>query len=248
MRAMILAAGRGERMRPLTDTCPKPLLKINGLALIEYHLIALHLAGITEIVINHAWLGDKIENYLGNGEKYGVSISYSPEFDALETAGGIIQAMPLLFANSTQKSMKNHTEKVIENSFSKQIFLVINGDIFTDYNYVNLVEYAKNMTSNQAHLVMVENPKHNPQGDFCLEGKSLTEQTAIDTNASKFTFSGIGLYQASFFSGLKKGKRALGPLLRSTMKKGAVSGELYKGQWTDVGTVERLEEINKSFS
>lgn len=217
---MILAAGRGERMRPMTDNCPKPLLKVAGRALIEYHLLALKKAGLREIVINHAWLGEKIEHYLGDGQQYGLSITYSPELDALETAGGIIQALPLLVDNNTEQ------------------FLVINGDIFTDYNFSQLVE--KKLTS-KAHLVMVKNPEHHLEGDFSLSEGILS--TSLQASTKKYTFSGIGFYHADFFAGLKQGKKALAPLLKKAMLAGDVSGELYQGLWTDVGTPERLQQL-----
>ena len=197
MKAMILAAGRGERMRPLTDTCPKPLLKIANRALIEYHLIALQKADITEVVINHAWLGSKIEKFLGNGQQYGLTISYSPEQQALETAGGIIQALPLL------TSADNLHEQ----------FLVVNGDIFTSYDFAPLLKkQLKQELTSKAHLIMVTNPEHHPEGDFFLSKGRISEQTTDKIKNDKCTFSGIGIYQASFFAGLKAGKRALAPL------------------------------------
>jgi len=235
---MILAAGRGERMRPLTDRCPKPLLKIADTALIEYHLIALQQAGIKEIVINHAWLGNKIEDFLGSGHKYGLSISYSPEQSALETAGGIIQALPKLIDNNQSSDNPN--------SYVQQQFLVVNGDIFTDYNFSSLL--GKNITS-KAHLIMVKNPLHHPQGDFYLSNNKLFEQnnnSLSQQQSHKYTFSGIGLYHASLFTGLKEGKRALAPLLKQAMKSAEVSGELHHGLWTDVGTPQRLAELQDS--
>ena len=221
---MILAAGRGERMRPLTDTCPKPLLTVANKALIEYHIIALQKAGITDVVINHAWLGYKIENFLGNGRQYGLSICYSPEQQALETAGGIIQALPLLTSGS------NLDEQ----------FLVVNGDIFTAYDFTPLLQ--RKVTS-EAHLIMVTNPEHHPDGDFFLSDGCIFEEKVDKSNTGRYTFSGIGLYQTSFFDGLKTGKRALAPLLRKAIKCAGVSGELYTGLWTDVGTPERLQQL-----
>jgi len=223
MKAMILAAGRGERMRPLTDNCPKPLLKIGSKSLIEYHLHALAVAGIKDVVINHAWLGEQIESAIGNGEKYSLNIRYSPETEALETAGGIIQALPLL---------KNKDNQI----------LVINGDVFCDYPLQRLV--AKKITD-QVHLVMVPNPIHHKEGDFFLNDAYLSEFN--ENQKPKLTFSGIGLYHIDFFANLDGGKRALAPLLRAAMSNRQVTGELYTGMWNDVGTPERLEQLNNWF-
>jgi len=237
MKAMILAAGRGERMRPLTDTCPKPLLKIADKALIEYHLIALKKAGIKDVIINHAWLGTKIEAYLGNGQQYGLSISYSPEQQALETAGGIIQALPQLLAKNSSDTSENQTQ-----------FLVVNGDIFTNFDYSLLLN--KTITA-KAHLVMVNNPLHHPQGDFYLSNAKLLDQISNEQSqqlTDRYTFSGIGVYQACFFADLVQGKRALAPLLRKAMQNEEVSGELYQGDWADIGTPERLKELERKLS
>lgn len=212
MKAMILAAGRGERMRPLTDTCPKPLLQAGGKALIEYHIEALAAAGINEIVINHAWLGDQIEK-LGTGERYGVRLHYSHEATALETAGGIIQALPWL----------------------GEVFIALNADIWTDYPLARLPAEPEGL----AHLVMVDNPAHHPQGDFGLRENVLDEQ-----HEPRLTFSGIGVYRAGLFADLRPGVRPLGPLLRAAMQQGKVSGEYYSGQWRDIGTPQRLAELD----
>lgn len=209
MKAMILAAGRGERMRPLTDKTPKPLLQAGGKALIEYHLEALARAGFSQVVINHAWLGEQIEQALGDGRRYGVQIEYSSEGTALETAGGIVKALPLL----------------------GEVFLALNADIWTDYPLEHLPQAPPGL----AHLVMVDNPQHHPQGDFALVDTQLSE-----AGESRLTFSGIGIYRASLFDQLAPGVRALGPLLREAMQQGKVSGEHYHGQWLDVGTPERL--------
>lgn len=222
MKAMILAAGRGERMRPLTDTLPKPLLQVGDKALIEYHIEALHKAGIKELVINHAWLGNKIERYLGNGRRFGVQIRYSREAEALETAGGIRQALPLL---------------------GNTPFIVVNGDVFTDYDYTQLTELNFNC---MAHLVLVNNPEHNPQGDFYLQDKQVYDKANKPEQVKRFTFSGIGLYQPEFFAALKPGKQALAPLLREAMAQQQVSGEFYPGLWLDIGTPQRLEALNQS--
>lgn len=212
---MILAAGRGERMRPLTDNLPKPLLKVAGKMLIEYHLEKLKAAQITEVVINHAWLGEKIEQALGDGSRYGLTIHYSPEVEALETAGGIINALPLL-GNSE--------------------FIVINGDIFCDYELSSL----PSSLSGLAHLLLVGNPEHHLEGDFALTNSGLLEQTG----ENKQTFSGIGVYHADLFKGYPRGKLALAPILRKAMDQQQVTGEFYQGIWHDVGTPERLSELD----
>lgn len=227
MKAMILAAGRGERMRPLTDTCPKPLLNVGGLPLIGHHLQRLQLAGFHDVVINHAWLGSKIEAALGNGQEYGINITYSPETSGgLETAGGIATALPLL---------------------GDKPFLVINGDVLTDIDFqqaVNIGNYIENSNA-LAYLWLVDNPNHHPQGDFSLTaagdvGKQIPEQS--------LTFSGVGVYQPSLFSQIRVHTRAkLAPLLHSAIEAGRVKGEHHHGLWLDVGTVERLEQANKLF-
>ena len=215
MKAMILAAGRGERMRPLTDHTPKPLLEVGGKALIEYHLMALHQAGIRDVIINHAWLGEQIESRLGKGEHYGLEIQYSAEVPvALETAGGIIQALSRLGTDP---------------------FIVINGDIWCDYPMQQLPQQPDGL----AHLVMVDNPPHHLQGDFCLTAGRLQAE-----GQSKLTYSGIGVYHPRLFTGLEPGIRPLAPLLKQAMAKGQVSGEHYRGQWLDIGTPERLHELD----
>jgi len=234
MKAMILAAGRGERMRPLTDTMPKPLLQIAGKSLIEYHIEALVKAGITELIINHAWLGEKIEAYLGDGARYGTSIHYSPEDQALETAGGIKQALYF---------------------FDDEPFIVLNGDVFTDYPFTRLITSAERLLSSHsstqsdnnimAHLVLVNNPIHHSQGDFyCIDHLVYDQLKA--PQVQKYTFSGIACYSPDFFRSIKAGKQALAPMLRTAMATQQVSGEIYQGQWWDIGTPERLEELNCS--
>ncbi|MEW5755076.1 MAG: N-acetylmuramate alpha-1-phosphate uridylyltransferase MurU [Pseudomonadota bacterium] len=219
MRAMILAAGRGERMRPLTDVRPKPLLPVGGRALIEYHLLALRAIGIEEIVINHAWLGNVIEEALGDGERYGVRIQYSPEpAGGLETGGGIYQALPLL---------------------GKRPFIIVNGDIWTDYSFQALPKEPDGL----AHLVLVNNPLHNPSGDFYLQGAKL-----VDNSSLRLTYSGIGVYRPEMFADCQPGRFPLAPILRRYISQGLISGEHYTGQWYDIGTPERLEELNKSLS
>ncbi|MDD3884291.1 MAG: nucleotidyltransferase family protein [Gallionella sp.] len=221
MKAMILAAGRGERMRPLTDHTPKPLLAAGGKPLIVWHIERLVAAGITDLVINHAHLGQQIEQSLGDGSRFGASISYSNEGAALETAGGIAFALPRL---------------------GEQPFAVINGDIYCDYDFSPLPGHAATLANSDdlAHLVLVENPAHNPQGDFGLQ-----EQRVID-GAPKFTFSGIGLYKPTLFANIPRGSKApLAPLLREQIAYGHVSGEYHDGIWLDIGTPERLTELDK---
>ncbi len=219
MKAMILAAGRGERMRPLTDTTPKPLLEVGGKPLIVWHLETLAQAGVHDIVINHAWLGEQIEAQLGDGRAYGVRIHYSPEKpEALETAGGIIQALPLL---------------------GQDPFLVINGDIWTDYPLANVVK--RSLASEMlAHLLMVDNPPQHPEGDFVLNDGLL-----IAEGEPRLTFSGIGVYSPELFADLAPGRRALAPILRAAMAEGKISAEYYRGQWFDIGTPERLQQLNE---
>lgn len=215
MKAMILAAGRGERMRPLTDNTPKPLLMAAGRPLIEYHLHALARAGIREVVVNHAHLGAQIEQALGDGSRYGLSIHYSAEGKALETGGGIFNALPLLGATP---------------------FLVINGDVWCDYPLQQL--FVRRV--NKAHLVLVPNPPQHPRGDFCLQGERVYEG-----EEGRLTFSGIGLYHPALFSGCAPGAFPLAPLLRAAMARGEVSGERYDGRWFDIGTPERLSQLDE---
>ena len=217
MKAMILAAGRGKRMRPLTDSIPKPLLEVQGKPLILWHIEKLSQCGFSEIVINIAHLGYKIPELLGNGSQYGVSISYSDEqkSGALESAGGIKKALPLL---------------------GQETFLVVNGDVFCDYNFdPNFQLYDK-----KAHLILVNNPSHNPNGDFGLD------DTLVLKKAQKmYTFSGIGYYNPLLFEDNPVGKSALAPLLRKEIELKNISGEIYAGEWHDIGTPQRLEDINK---
>lgn len=216
MKAMILAAGRGERMRPLTDHTPKPLLKVGGKSLIVWHLERLARAGFKEIVINHAHLGVQIEQSLGNGSQWNVSIQYSPEAIALETAGGIANALPLL---------------------GDAPFLVVNGDIFIDIDFAQLKLHAPNL----AHLVMVDNPPQHTQGDFAFIGNKLMPE-----GDAKLTFSGVGIYEPSLFAEIEKGQPAkLAPLFRAAMLKQQVSAEHYQGEWYDIGTPERLQCLNQ---
>ncbi len=229
LRAMVLAAGRGERMRPLTDHIPKPLLMAGGKPLIVWHIERLVRAGITEIIINHAHLGAQIEAALGDGSQFGAQIRYSPEGTALETAGGIAYALPML---------------------GDEPFAVVNGDIYCDYDFTHLPERAAALQGrgDAAHLVLVNNPAQHPHGDFHLHDGCLlpTNDPRLTTNDSKLTFSGIGLYQPALFANIARGTKApLAPLLRAQIALGKVSGEHFTGRWVDVGTPQRLEELDK---
>ncbi|MCX6052230.1 MAG: nucleotidyltransferase family protein [Campylobacterales bacterium] len=217
MKAMILAAGRGERMRPLTDTLPKPLLEVRGKPLIVWHVEKLAACGFKEIIINIAHLGYKISEFLGDGSTWLVEIKYSDEQQegGLESAGGIIKALPLL---------------------GDEPFLVVNGDVFCDYDFDANFDLGEKL----AHLILVPNPEHNPQGDFGLDGSLVVNEVE-----KKYTFSGIGYYNPKIFDKMEYGKSALAPLLRKTIEKSEVSGALYHGIWHDIGTVERLEFINR---
>ncbi|MCW0923735.1 nucleotidyltransferase family protein [Pseudomonas sp. RG1] len=214
MKAMILAAGKGERMRPLTLTTPKPLVRAAGVPLIEYHLRALAAAGFTEIVINHAWLGQQIEDHLGDGSRFGLSIQYSPEGEPLETGGGIFRALSLL---------------------GDDAFLVVNGDIWTDYDFSVLHQPINGL----AHLVLADNPAHHPKGDFTLIDGKVQDG---EPDAQTLTYSGIAVLHPQLFDGCSAGAFKLAPLLRNAMAKGEVTGERLKGHWVDVGTYERLAE------
>jgi len=216
MKAMILAAGKGERLRPLTLHTPKPLVRAGGVPLIEYHIRALAEAGIDELVINHAWLGEQIEAYLGDGRRLGVCIQYSAEGEPLETGGGIHRALPLLGAEP---------------------FIVVNGDIWTDYDFGALKRPLKGL----AHLVLVDNPEHNLKGDF-----SLIDGCIGDGDTAMLTYSGIAVLSPQLFTGCSAGAFKLAPLLRQAMAVGKLSGEHYRGRWIDVGTHERLAEVERT--
>ncbi|WP_020407768.1 N-acetylmuramate alpha-1-phosphate uridylyltransferase MurU [Hahella ganghwensis] len=225
MRAMILAAGLGTRMRPLTEKTPKPLLKAGSQTLIEHIITKLVKAGITELVINHAWLGQQIEDYLGDGSRYGASIFYSAENEPLETAGGIRKALPLL------------------NNDEDQPFLLVNGDTWTDMDFA-LLAGQKMKPDDLAHLVLIDNPEHNPAGDF-----SLDEDHRVHTKGDNMlTYSGISLYRPSLFKAVPSGVYPLPPVLREAMRKGRVSGEHYTGQWYDIGTPDRLQWLDEKLS
>jgi MurNAc alpha-1-phosphate uridylyltransferase len=230
----LLAAGRGERMRPLTNTTPKPLLQIKGKSLLQWHIEALVAANTNRVVINHAWLGEQIELALGDGIKWGVKIQYSPEETALETAGGIRQALSLINP--------------------EPYFLVINGDVFcpgfpiaafTSSFQAHLNGGAKPL----AYLALVPNPPQHPEGDFYLRGNQVSDKPITPPlQETKLTFSGIGIYHQSLFKDLQPGEAAkLAPLLRSAMAENQVFGEKYTGPWHDVGTPQRLHELNQSY-
>ena len=216
-KAMILAAGRGKRMRPLTDSCPKPLLKIGETRLIEFHIQALKNAGIKELVINTAWLGGQIEETLGDGSQYGVKIEYSREGTALNTGGGIRRALPLL---------------------GHEPFILVNGDVWTDYPFENLMKQS--VTEGGAHLVLVPNPEQHPEGDFHLSGGLISSQ-----GEPKLTYSGIGLYDPTLFADLPEGEYPLAPILQQAMSESLISGESYSGHWYDVGRPERLKFVSE---
>lgn len=219
MRAMILAAGRGERLRPLTDRLPKPLVEVGGKPLIEYHIEALAAAGFREIVINQGHLGDLLPAALGDGRRWGIHILWSDEQPtALETGGGIFQALPQLGPGP---------------------FLVINGDLWTDFPVGRL----RAVKCDWAHLVLVPNPTHNPSGDFALAGARVHE-----TGAACLTFSGIAVYHPRLFDGCRPGKFSVVPLLRKAMRDHLVTGEVFRGNWNDIGTTERLAALREEFA
>lgn len=225
--AMIFAAGRGERMRPLTDTCPKPLLETGGKPLIVWQLERLARAGFETIVINHAWLGDRIEAALGDGSRWGVRIAYSAEGAALETAGGIAQALPLL-----------------EEDGAPAVFAAVSGDVYCDFGYERLAGPAARLAAMEEpgmHLVMVPNPSFHPEGDFALVDGALS----LD-GSPRYTFGNIGLYDTRMFRGLARGeRRALRPYYRETIAAGRASGEVFDGLWENVGTPAQLDALDR---
>ena len=237
MKAMILAAGRGERMRPLTDFTPKPLLKVGGKPLIVWHLERLAKAGFEEIVINHAHLGEQIEHVLGNGAQWSLSIQYSAEKVALETAGGIANALDLL-TNDGKNS---------------EHFLVVNGDTYTEIDFKSIVIEMDALRANtraasrgikiaRAHLVLVNNPPQHPNGDFAIENGLLKND-----GVQMLTFSGVGVYHPNLFKDIIKGQPAkLAPLLRKAIDSNAATAQHYQGIWHDIGTPERLKSLDKS--
>lgn len=233
MKAMILAAGRGERMKPLTDFKPKPLLPIAGKAMIEYHLQALLVAGIKEVVINHAYLGEQIEQHLGDGSQWGVSIRYSREDRPLETGAGIKKALPLL---------------------GDSPFLLVNGDIWTDYDF-SALRHWHNQPSSLMHAVLVPNPEHNPKGDFCIGEQSRLMQcdSSGQNNAGQnndfvnsATYSGIARMQAALFDTFDEDFFPLKPVIDRAILAGQATAELHAGQWVDVGTPERLQHVEQT--
>lgn len=222
VRAMILAAGRGERMRPHTDATPKPLLRVGGKPLIEYHLERLGAAGVRQFVVNLGWHGDQIRAHLGDGARWGVSVAYSEEgWPALESGGGIFHALPLLGPDP---------------------FIVVNGDVYADYPWPSLIEHARHLPATDlAHLVLVPNPAHNPAGDFVLE------RGRVGNGAGpRLTFSGLSVHRPEFFEGCAPGHFPLLPLWRRHADAGRIGGEHYAGRWSDVGTPQRLEQLEQS--
>lgn len=215
---MILAAGRGERLRPLTDTVPKPLASVAGKPLIGYHLEALARAGIRDVVINLSWLGDRIKGALGDGHEWGVRIQYSEEGPVpLETGGGIFQALPLLGSGP---------------------FLVVNGDVWTDIDVGSLA--LRDTDAADACIVLVPNPTHNARGDFGLEG-----DVVVERETGRFTYSGVGVYRPEFFAGCTPGRFPLAPLLKRAIAAGRLRGRLHRGEWFDIGSLERLQELDR---
>lgn len=218
---MILAAGRGHRMRPLTDHCPKPLLPVGGKPLVVWHLTRLAAAGFREVVINHAHLGNLIEDALGDGRRFGLSIAYSAESEALETAGGIAHALELL---------------------GDAPFLLVNGDVFCDYDFARAREIGARLVASglKAHLVLAANPPHHPEGDFAL-----VDGRCRSTGKPRLTYTGIGVYRPQAFAHVPPGRKLpLAPLLEEWMALDAVSGEYHEGLWVDVGTPERLAALD----
>ncbi len=220
MKVMILAAGFGERMRPLTDHTPKPLLQVGGRPLIVYHLEHLARAGLTDVVINVSHLAGQIIDYCGDGSRWGLSISYSHESEPLETAGGIHKALPLL---------------------GDRPFLVVNGDVWLDYPFERLAGYSPSGQA-LAHLVMVDNPPQHPLGDFQLDEQGLVRERPPEE--AGFTYAGVGVYTADFFVDMVPGKYPLRPLLDNAIERGVLSGEYFAGRWEDVGTPERLDSLH----
>lgn len=218
MKAMILAAGRGERMRPLTDSVPKPLLKAGGRPLIQYHIEALVRAGVPDIVINRAHLGGMIETALGDGRQFGANIVYSPEPAALETGGGIFNALPLLGGGP---------------------FIVVNGDVWTDFPMESLPKEPDSLV----HLVLVENPQHHPNGDFVLK-----ESFVQLEGGARVTYSGIGVYRPELFDECQAGAFPLAPVLRRAIINHEATGTHYAGCWMDIGTPQRLQDLDAMLS
>ena len=230
MKAMVLAAGEGRRMRPLTDVTPKPLLTVAGRPLIEHHIVGLRDAGVTEIVINVSYLGQQLVEFLGDGSRWGVELMVSEETVPLETAGGVVQALPVL---------------------GDQPFLLVNGDIYTDFPFATLKSVS--LIAGGGYLVLVANPPHHPEGDFCLHGQRLgliEDKASAGAPAAaiqSMTYSGIGLYDPQLCAAEAPGKNPLRPLLDRAVAGALLRGELYSGVWEDIGTPERLASINARF-
>ena len=230
MKAMVLAAGEGRRMKPLTDITPKPLLTVAGRPLIEHHIVGLRDAGVTEIVINVSYLVQQLVEFLGDGSRWGVEIMVSEETVPLETAGGVVQALPVL---------------------GDQPFLLVNGDIYTDFPFATLKSVS--LIAGGGYLVLVANPPHHPEGDFCLHGQRLgliedkASAGAPAASIQSMTYSGIGLYDPQLFAAEAPGKKPLRPLLDRAVAGALLQGELYSGVWEDIGTPERLASINARF-
>jgi N-acetyl-alpha-D-muramate 1-phosphate uridylyltransferase len=225
MKAMILAAGKGERMRPLTEKTPKPLLHVGGKPLIEYLIESLNQSGFTELVINHAWLGEQVEAVLGDGSRFGSSIVYSSENEPLNTAGGIIKALPLL---------------------RDEPFLIVNGDIWTDYSFSTLKAYSN--LEELAHLVMVANPPQHPAGDYVLDSNNyLSLRDPDKTKEEALTYCGIAVLHPKLFQGLAVEKIPLARLFKTAIKQKQITAEYYQGEWFDIGTVARLKKLNTRF-
>lgn len=220
MKAMILCAGFGERMRPLTEHTPKPLLPVADMPLLEYHIRALASAGFSELVVNVSHLAEQIVNFCGDGSPWGVRISWSREAQPLETAGGIQRALPLL---------------------GSEPFLVVNGDVWIDYPFAALRRYRLKAWE-RAHLVLVDNPPQHPLGDFCLAGEGAVRYRAEEEVG--YTYAGLGLYTPAFFAGVAPGKLALRPLLDAAIAEGTLGAEHYRGDWEDVGTPQRLQSLD----
>jgi MurNAc alpha-1-phosphate uridylyltransferase len=222
MKVMLLAAGVGERMRPLTNHTPKPLLEVGGMPLIEHHIRRLAAIGLHELVINVSHLGQQIMDYCGDGQRWGVSIAYSPESTPLETAGGIINALKLL---------------------GDSPFMVVNGDVWTDYPFGRLLHRELGANNNTAHLVFVDNPAQHPLGDYTIDASGTVCLKRPDVMG--YTYAGVGLYSPRFFSDQSQGKLALRPLLDSAIEAGSIGGEYYAGEWVDVGTPGRLKTLDE---
>lgn len=219
MKAMLLAAGRGERMRPLTDNTPKPLLQVNGISLIDYHLHKLRKANVTDVVINTCWLAEKLTAHVGDGSRYDLTVQYSHEPLALETAGGVAQALPML---------------------GREPFMLISADIWCDVDFTAFSLTAMSAQT-AASLLLVDNPQHNTSGDFSLSGQRVCRYKKHNS----LTYAGIGLFTPQLFAEVQGRKTPLRDVLYPAIDNGRVDGIKYKGQWTDVGTVERLTDLNK---